>query len=897
MTAPHNEAGEIDERHETPDGDHAEPTQGQGPLLDEPDVAKVARAIIAKTDAQKKAKARLGAVVRRNKAWGRGVRGVKIVEETDRDEFKVTAPVGAKNASPVPNKVAALIEKTVAVLTADRPVPDVPPSSGDDDDVNAAAFATRLLIAAGGESGNNDTALARWALTVAGYTRSAFVYLNIDPTGGGRHPVEVHCHPNAEAYDHANPAACMNDPMTGQPIADELAVIKYLHPDGSLKKAKSGAQMRWVNKVVPEVVTSETVWLHPPTCRGIHDADEVTVGRVITLGQAKAQFEKLAQMDDGQLEKLVRWRPSTNARGWLSSSVDDASKTTAETGATLKDADGKLSDDNLIFGFHHYILQSETYPRGAYVCVMGGSEVPQRSPWSVTVGDGDDAEDIALDLPLAQFRWKDDPVDRDPMGISGAEQLGSMDEVRAAQMMAALEWLYRFNRPIQYLPAGSPLQGKNVAQARENQTFVAVNMDGSGRPISEEVPPLPPLVLQIYEGLSNEMDEAAGVPKSLQGLTQNGVNSGLMQNQQIEQALQTLAPIFQNTEDGLCRMWRVSMQLMRGFYDVPRLAKLGSEGGGYELKAWSGADLKGATDVQIQRGTFTALTSSVKRSMASEELQLALATKDPSIITEAWQHYQDATRLGLSAKLGSEDDPAESRVKRQIAAWSKGPSDALTAQSQQWQAQQAPQQAAMQQATAAAQQLGQQPPPPPQPAPDPMAAAASALFTPILSDTFPQVSKVRLRHLTNAQQQRRYETAAPAWRAALDQALMAAKGGSGMMTAPEQQQSAQQAAQQKAQLDAQRSGQIASTKAQADTQKNVTTVQAQGQVDEQVQRANDQRDTAHTLLKHALHKDATQHASELGQLANVSAGGLDAQGEQGPQPTPPPPQSDGGMPQ
>jgi acetylglutamate kinase len=40
---------------------------------------------------------------------------VKIVEETDRDEFKVTAPVGSKNASPVPNKVAHLIEKTVAV--------------------------------------------------------------------------------------------------------------------------------------------------------------------------------------------------------------------------------------------------------------------------------------------------------------------------------------------------------------------------------------------------------------------------------------------------------------------------------------------------------------------------------------------------------------------------------------------------------------------------------------------------------------------------------------------------------------------------------------------------------------------------------------------------------------
>lgn len=858
MTSPYAESTEpaSAEVSSGTEGEEQEPAERQGPLLDELDLKKVAAVIIAKVDAQKRGKAKLGAVVRRNKAWGRGVRGVKIVEETDREDFKVTAPVGSKNSAPIPNKVAKLLEKTVALLTADRPIPEVPPQSGDDADVNAAAFATRLLQADSGENGSNDTGLVRSALSIAGYYKSAFLYAIVNPSGGGRHPVEVHCHPAAQQYDANDPAACLRDPQTGEPIADDAAVIKYLHPDSSLKAAKAGAQMRWVNKVEPDIVTSELVWLHPPTCRGIADADAVTVGRVMTLGQAKAQYPSLAEMDEAKLSDLCRWRPSVNVRAWLAAEVDDLTKEKQESGTVLKDADDTLSDDNLLFGYHHYQRQSDQYPRGAYVCVLGGKDVPQRSPWAVTVGEDDSAEDIALDLPLAQFRWKDDAIDRNPMGISGAEELGAMDELRAAQLLAALEWLYRFNRPIQFLPAGSPLQGKNIAQARENQNFVAVNMDGSGRPIVEDVPPLPPMVMQIYDGMGSEMDEAAGVPKSIQGLTQTGVSSGRMQNQQIEQALQVLAPIFQNTEDGLCRWWRLKMQLWRGFYDVPRLAKLGSDGGSYEQRAWSGADLNGATDVRIARGSFTALSATAKREMAAAELQLAYGTKDPEVIREAWDRYLKATQRGLSTTLGMEDDPIEQRIKRQVAAWEQGPPASLVAKSQAWQQQQQQQQAAMQQAQMAAQQIGQPMAPPPPQTPDPMAAAAQAVFAPIASDAYPQVAKVRLRALIRAQQTVRYERAHPTWRQALDAALEAAKAGAGLMTAQESQQ-AQQTAQQTQMQAAQQ--QIAA-KGQADTQKAVVTANAQAEAELKVQRENDQRDTARLMLQHQL--KAQQSASD-----------------------------------
>ena len=803
---------------------------GRGPLLDEPDGKKVAQAVARLVEAQKGWHGYNCAVWARNRAWRKGRRGVRIVEDTDTNTYDVKLPAGSAQMAPTPNNLDKLIRRVVATLTVDPPRAEVSPETGEDRDRDAAEFAERLLQ----NDGDRDLKVLRTVADLAGTYASGFVHYYLHPTKGGRVPVEIMAHPNATqlAVDpmdpeaEPDPASALNDPMTGMPDPSGLMVVKYLADDGvTLLETPAGAKMRWQPEVCAEIVSGKTVWFLPVNATDVSDTQGMVIGYVTTLGELESQYPEIADWSQRRKEALVEWRPS-NAKRWVHPMMESAMKAAVKDGTVIRNSKGEVAPESPVFCYRLYYEAHGAYPEGAVV-VTSGDELLYRDGWSAEV----EGVKETLMIPVAQFRWRDDANDQSPYGIAGAEELGPAEEMRAAQMAALTEYLFRFNHPNVYLPIGSPVQPAQLA--RRDGTPIPVNMDGSGRPIYEDIPQFPQPALMMYDRLGQEMESAIGLEQAAQGVASPSVTSGRHAQQIIEQALVALANQVQNLSDCYVRMCRIKLQMWRAFYDTPRLLQIVAEGGEYKLRRWQGTDLVGVRDVRIAKGSLTMLSPERKQQMAMQELEVARANGDPM----AYATYRTVTGSTIQPMLGIADDEHRMRVERQIAAWWEGPSEETEAQEQQY-AMQA-QQASMQYQQML--QMGQIPPGPDgQPAPmeqvmglgpSPMATAAAQLFAPSPVDGEPAAAQIRWLALRDELAKQRFVAMPGPWQQAMVQAYETARKAAGIQTAEEQaqaaqaaQQAQQQAEAQKQQADLQHKTQLKQLDIQADmakaTQKN-----------------------------------------------------------------------------
>jgi hypothetical protein len=801
----------------------------RGPLLDEPDGKKVARMVRDLVDAQKGWHSYNCAIWSRNRQWRKGRRGIRIVEDTDTNTFDVRLPAGASQAAPTPNNIDKLIRRVVATLTVDPPRAEVSPETGEDRDRDAAEFAERLLAL----DADAHLRAIRTVGDLAGTYASAFVHSYIHPQGE-RVPVALEAHPAATSIaaqitdpatgevtqGEPDPASALNDPATGVPGLDGETVVKYLSEDGvTLLDEPAGAQLRWEPKLCREIVSSKTVWFLPVNCTGVEDADGMVLGYVTTLGQLEGQYPEIATWDEKRREALCGWRPD-GAKRWLHPMMESAMKAAVKDGTAIRSATGDLSPESPVFCYRLYYQVHGTYPDGAMV-VTSGDELLYREAWSATVSGRWEA----LPIPVAQFRWRDDANDQSPYGIAGAEELGPSEEVRAAQMSALVEYLWRFNHPHVYLPIGSKITPGMLA--KRDGTPMPVNMDGSGKPVYEQIPGFPAESLTMYQLLGQEQQSAVGLEEAAMGVASPTVNSGKHAQQIIEQALVALANQVQNLSDCYTRMCRVELALKRAFFDAPRLSLVTAEGGMYKMKRWQGSDLVGAKDVRIMRGTLTMMSPERKQQMALQELEVSRANGDPL----AFATYRQVTHGALAPMIGAQDDEQRMRIERQVNAWLQGPTDDVQAAEQQFQQsipmlqQQYAQQT--QQAQMQAQQTGQpaQVPPFEQAYPSPMQQAVQQVFKPLPVDAEPAAAQIRWQVLRDTVAKVRVASFPAPWQVGLFQSYDVARKAAGVMTVAEQQQAAQQAQQAEAAKETQ--------KVQAETQQKVQLKQMDAALDAQ----------------------------------------------------------------
>lgn len=742
-----------------------QPPAKYGPLLDEQDEEKAFRLMLRLWNQNPRTHKRLAARWKQNKYWRDGHRHVKVVEDTDRNEIRVVMPLGAASMPPVPNACNYKIRGAIAVMLADPPRPECEPWDDTPQARDAAAFATRLLELESGEAGLNTDSVFASALDIAGTYASAFTWIGYDPKAGGLQPKVVQAHPDAQRIEEAE---------TGPPGAPfKEAVARFEMPDGTLSKTSRGAKREWVPKLRLVNLNGNNVRLLPRNATGIDDADGVVIATWHTLGQLKAMYPRVASMTPDEQGELIAYRVGEYKR-LLPEGL--------EIDGDGKQAEGQMpNDDALVLSFHVYFKSHAQYPYGAYCCFAGGKYRLKSQPWYAQTPDAKgDEQDETLDLPIAQFRWWADAQGGNPYGMAPAQALGPMDEMRATQFGASLEYLYRFSRPRPYLPMGTTVQPEDLADLDK-----PIMIPPGGRPEFPPIPEFPQMGMQLVDRLDKEMDNELSLHDQARGVTAGSVRSAEQQKVIIEQSLAGTAVVRAAAEDYYERLHRIILQQMRAWIKTPQLMRYQGDGGSFAVEEWTNARLGATRTVRVRRNTFTLMAPTARDGLIIEKMQAGLIPPE-----EAQRLYRENMAPGLAVR----EDPAVERVKRHLALWRKGPPPAALAQ---------------------AQQMAENPAPPqvdpmtgqPIPPPDPLLMAAESVFAPLPVDEEPVIAQKRHLELSRAVSDAETTGFPPGWIQGLVNVYLRNRQAAGILTFAEQQQMQAQQAQQQQQAQAQQAEQ------------------------------------------------------------------------------------------
>ena len=668
-----------------------------------------------------------------NKARRAGISNAKVVYDSIDEHWTARLPTNASpDTTPDVNKAATLCRRFASLMFADPPAPEVIPPSGEDEDVAASELSERILLDLQGESHLNEAEKARKAFDRASTFGSGYVRYFIDARGGGLVPVEVQAHPDATHVDNAlvDPATMQVDPTTVQfdemgfaiPGTGELDpttgieqgpyITRYVRQDGTLTDEASEAAKRWAPEIKSEVLDGRHVRLIPHTADDVWDAHGAQIASMsITWGELKNMAPELKTLEKDDQKEILKYRPKK---------ADDL----IPGGKAMDVEMDKNEDERLVFVLTTYYRQCEDYPQGLYLITIADRFVLHRSEWVAEI----DGEQTPLDIPITQYSqftegrdgyWK----------VGLMEIVGGGNEYRASQIANWLDHLEKLNNRKTFLPTNSIIRPEDLALPRAT----ALPMNPGGKPEFEDVPSYPADSYNMMEFMGREMDDASGVLETAREASQ--ADSGRQAFAIVSQVHAGLSEPRQAVERAYIRGARITLQMARAFYDVPRELRWAGEDGKYRHKAWSGADLGGTTDVRVKAGTLTMLAPAAKAQLAEHYAGLKIIPPD---------ELREILSSNIGATIGLQDDPVLLRVRGQIAEWEEGPPD-------DWQPAE-PQ--------GVDPMTGQ-----PIPAPDPVLAE---IFEAVPSDTLPGTAQRRLREIANAMQGSRYRRWPPAWRAGLD---------------------------------------------------------------------------------------------------------------------------------
>lgn len=774
---------------------------GIGPLL-EVKPAQAAEMVCDLVSAQSAWHSYKCAVWERNRLAVKGYRNCRIVENPVTGLTEARVPKGTLNSSPSPSNLAKALRRVVSQITVDAPVPDVFPTSGDQKDADIAELSKRLLMADAGDNSTNHLRSLRTALSFASIYGSGFEHYYWDDKAGGLEARALECDPNcwsiAVTDELGQPVIDENgevmvdvelakvNPLTGQPDPSGNTVIRYVMEDGfTLSDSAAGAERVWRGEVVRESLTGKTLWMLPVDCLNIDEAEGVVIGRVTTLGELESSYPDIdGGWTDEVRAEVASWRPD-GVSSWLDPKLADALKESAKSGKPIRNEDGVLDPETPVFCYRLYRKSSSVYPGGALVVTVG-NRLLFRGPWEFENGAG---VMESMELPVAQMKWRLDPVEPDYYGTSGAEDLVSAENVIQSISDLWVEYVHKFGRPRTYVPVGTPISARQLN--RSDNAIIPVNMDGGGRPIFEHIPDFPAQALMLRAELIKESNSDVGLEDAARGVASPSVKSGTHAERVIEQAMVALAETHQNARAFCSRMYRILLQQWRVFVRDDRLTRVTGVGGEYKQERWNGADLTGLTDIGVARGSLTMQSPSAKQGVAREEFQIGMSVGDPM----AYSRYQATARTSLDPVLGMQDDVHRNRAERQIDAWWRGPSEQTQAEQAQYEEQLPALQMQYQQMVQQAQAMQQEAPPFEAMFPSPIQQASAELWKPLPVDAEPSVAQIRWLALREVVPSPKVASMAPDWQIGLFQAYDAARQAAGIQTVAEQAQSAQMAQQ------------------------------------------------------------------------------------------------------
>lgn len=763
-----------------------------GPWLDEPG-PKVFQAIDKEVERQEPAAKNLYERHKRNRYWREGKPFARLIEKReDKGVLQAWLPPFGKRVAPLPNKTDDLCNKIVSQITTDPFEPEVVPQTASDEDRDGAEFATRFLKADGGEGGTNDQQVVRDALDIACTHGSGYVHLYTDPQGGGWQPLAIEAHPTSMTVDDALMKPGPVDPLTGEPGAPvettDGTVKRYVAKDGkTLTDNPLEADRQWIPKIKREILRPEHVRFLPDCAYDIAEAEGVILLRYCTLGEFEEMYPEVADLSDEEVVKLVNWRPKRHRVLLPRHVVDDKRESGGGVlgGKTSSGADKERpGPETLVFYYLGYMDPSPRYPEGAMVVASAG-DVYYRGPLAadVTRRDGK-MERLCMNIPLAQFKSLNDFLDGHPNGHAIIERFGPGNEYRAAILTALLENVDHILHPNVFLPVTSPVRPRALAARDGTPIRIGSPED---KPTFEDPGVLPDFALAAVDRIDTDMNSASGLQETAQGLESPRSVSGVAKRTAVEQSIVALGQMFQNAALGITRYWRIKLQLARADLDVPTLIGYVGEDGAYKLDEFTGADLSGAKDVRISKGTGTMMSPSAKQEWLAGLQQYK------------WINPLDAAesvRSGVAGMLGIQDNPHMMRIRRSLIEWRKGVPEGWLPPRPWMTPVMGPDGMTPMGEEPAMDEMGQPVMLPPSYNP----------FEPRINDEEPEVAQIRVRELSRALASNSYTKHPPEWRQLLDAEYERMRYAAGIQTVREMAQAQAQAEAQAADQQAESEG-------------------------------------------------------------------------------------------
>lgn len=772
------------------------PIPGAGELLEEEDEKKVFQHILK---ALKRTQRLRTNRYESAKHWGYVKDGASfstLEKSEDLSLWKQTFPLDIEQApQPIPNKVGDVCNKMRNQVLIDVPLPKPIPDGDDDRSRMAADVAKKFLRANGTPDAMNDSDLLYSAFDLMMTQRSSFVYVWVDPMGGGWKPKQMKAHP--QATDPKNPMVGPKLGPDNQPIVIQTAkgpqpitertsdpVLRYVAEDEqgnqTFVKDPSTAARQWMPKLCRKILYASQVQTYPHTT-DVFTARHIDIMMWATLGEAKQRFELLNHMSDAQVRTIAKWRPEgLRWETWLPGTLRSKRGNDVES--------GEIHDDMLVFWITRFCRSDASYMDGGEISVSGANN--GTILFRDTLRDDVDLEDgtsvpIVRRPPVSQYKGLNDVVGGDMMGLEPISLFGGANEIYAHLYISILETLHKGLNPNVYIPSTSPVTKEEFTKRDGEPITILVPED---KPTQETVAQLAPESLGVLDRIDHAMNSLAGTDETANGMDSPYAVSGEAKKVAINQAKVGLKQLWHNTMNGQCYYWLICTELAQAKLTVPQQLQLTGIDSAYKQRYFVGSDLVGVTKIAVEPGSGSMMG-------ATEKSQWLALLQQQNWLTP--EQAGELARASLSDDLGLASNPHEEAINRQIADWVEGPPDGWDEDYTNNMKMKQQYEATMQQAVASiasmgvdpktAQQQAMQKVPPPQFKP---------LYTPFMmrpNDKDPAVAKIKTQKLSRFMSSADYNEATPAWRSIYDDAYNAMFYNAGGQTVEQQAQAAQAA--------------------------------------------------------------------------------------------------------
>jgi hypothetical protein len=325
-------------------------------------------------------------------------------------------------------------------------------------------------------------------------------------------------------------------------------------------------------EVSVEVVEPMQFWWDPNARGGgIAECEWVCQRTAVPVNQIKETYGVTVQPDNGDMSGVEQYR---EAFAWMAGGLFSPLRVHRPT----------VNDRAVVFEFFERPLKSNGQ-KGKHIVIAGDKVVKSGpNPYATT----------GAPLPFVKIDWF--PEEGRFMGGALVEDLRHPQRAYNESRSHSIEYQRTHGYAPTYLPKGN---GIKPAQIVAMHGPVYEYNATVGAPIFGQPPNLPPYIAENAGAARGEMDAIAAQSDPSNNRLPGQLRSGAAIQQMQADNNAILTPISEALLESVAEAGTQMLQLVGLFYDDPRVMQVTGKSGDYEVKHFTGSDLRGQYQLQV----------------------------------------------------------------------------------------------------------------------------------------------------------------------------------------------------------------------------------------------------------------------------------------------------------